>query len=325
MRSARRDARAPAAPSLSPSVARTSSSSTSAVTSTGCASAKSIQTRSAPLPLSTGNGKRQPLAPRGDVGVVEAQVQLALQLVPVLQRFTGHVAAQLERRGERRRAARPSGRPDGGRSAARAGTRHDRAAVAARCGIRRPTRPARHGRRLALAHQPVGDGGIVAGARRVRARCRRGATGPPRRGAATSRGPSISSSFRRRSSSGSDVHATSRSTRGSSSSSASSASRVADAEAADGQLRIPAVPAGDDGVDLDRLADALRQPLRDVVAMRFDLRERRRAESRAAARRTRRRQQHAPTSRRAAGRGAAQDGVDEVRRHNEGALTRRRL
>ena len=44
--------------------------------------------------------KWKPVAPRGDVGVIEAQVQLALQLIPVLQGFAGHVGAKLDRRGD---------------------------------------------------------------------------------------------------------------------------------------------------------------------------------------------------------------------------------
>ncbi len=49
---------------------------------------------------------------------------------------------------------------------------------------------------------------------------------------------------------------------------------VANAKAAHFELGVPAVPAGLDGVDLDRLTDAPRKPLRDIGAAAFDLRKR---------------------------------------------------
>ena len=105
--------------------------------------------------------KRKPVAPRGDVGVIEAQVQLALQLVPVLQRFAGHVGAKLDRRGEVGR--RYSGQAGLMATESLLETKRDvieqqlrRLAVFVVPRDQRVTDDD-----LRLAHQPVRDGGIV--------------------------------------------------------------------------------------------------------------------------------------------------------------------
>ncbi len=52
------------------------------------------------------------------------------------------------------------------------------------------------------------------------------------------------------------------------------AGTVADVHATDRQARIPAIPAGRDGVDLHRLSQPSGKVRRDFGAMRFDLRKR---------------------------------------------------
>jgi hypothetical protein len=107
--------------------------------------------------------ERQPLAPRGDIGVIEAHVELALQLVPVLQRFAGHVGAKLERCGEL-----------GGRNAGQPGLMPSEALLEPEGDVveqqlgRLPVFVVPRDERVAddhlrLPHQPIRDGGIVAG------------------------------------------------------------------------------------------------------------------------------------------------------------------
>ena len=280
------------------------------MTSTGCASAKSIQTRNAPLPLSIGNGKRKPVAPRGDVGVIEAQVQLALQLVPVLQRFAGHVGAKLDRRGDvgRRYAGQA------GLMAAESLLETKRDVIEQQ--LRRlavfvvPRDQCIADDDLRLAHQPVRDGGIVGAL--VGFALDAGEVQPSRRIAPQRKPRTFDQQFleaqveeRQRRPRDEQVDARQREQR--------RCHRAARARTRNPRTDNfgfqPSQPVTR-RIDLDRLADALGHPLGDVVTARFDCGN---ATSRTASSSA----QNAPasssadiaTSRTAR---AAKDGVDEV-------------
>ena len=222
-RNGRRHGRA-RAPAANPRDGRpTSSSSTSPTRSRAAPPEKPNQSRSAPLPRLILHRQRQPFAPGRDVGVVEARVEVALDLAPVPEPVAAPLAAHVDRRGELRRRRAAQSRAGGRRTRARAGAGPGRGAS---CGaLRRSSSQVTSASRTRISRwssiQSVRreSPALSVGSNSIPATC----SIPARSRRIARRGRSITSCFRRSSSSGSEVHAITMSTRGRSSSGAAAA------------------------------------------------------------------------------------------------------
>ncbi len=215
----------------------------------------------------------QPFAPRADVRVFEPQIHPPAQTRPVVERVPGDVDAQVQRRGDLRR-----------RHAGQAGVMAAKALLQAKVDVieqqlrRAPVLVVPRDERVAndnlrLPHQPIGERGvghrrlvIAFDAGEVQLACGIASHGKPRSLDQQLLHPQVQQRHRGPCDRQIDPRQLEQD--------ALVVLPVANAKAAHFELGVPAVPAGLDGVDLDRLTDAPRKPLRDIGAAAFDLRKR---------------------------------------------------